>query len=130
MCKRLLAIAFALVGFFGGVESARAAIGVDATVTKGQAASTTITSPAFSTASANELVLAFIATDAPASGTNVSVTTVTTSGLSWVLVRRTNTQRGTAEIWRTFAPAQLAGATATATLSQSESAAITIMTFS
>src|SRR3954471_10853459 len=130
MCKRLLALCFVLVGFVGGVDIARAAIAVDATVQKGQAASTTITSPTFSTASCNELILAFISSDGPSSGTNTVVNNVTGAGLTWALVRRTNTQPGTAEIWRTFAATPLTGVTATATLSQSQSAAITIMSFS
>jgi hypothetical protein len=44
-------------------------------------------------------------------------------------VRRTNAQRGDAEIWRAFAPSTLSGVTATATLSQSVPASITIATF-
>lgn len=55
---------------------------------------------------ANQLLLAFVSADAPATGTNTTVSglTVTSGGaLTWTLVRRTNTQRGTAEIWRAFA---------------------------
>jgi hypothetical protein len=44
-------------------------------------------------------------------------------------VRRTNTQRGTAEIWRAFAPAILTSVTATAALSQSVAASLTVMSF-
>jgi len=45
------------------------------------------------------------------------------------LVRRTNTQRGTAEIWRAFATTVLTNATVTATISQSVAAAITVVSF-
>jgi hypothetical protein len=45
------------------------------------------------------------------------------------LVQRTNTQSGTAEIWRAFAPSQLTGVTVTATLSQSVLSSITVMSF-
>jgi hypothetical protein len=56
--------------------------------------------PPLSTTSGNELLLAFVA-----SGTgSTSVNTFTVSGLTWTLLKRTNTQKGTAEIWRAFAP--------------------------
>jgi len=91
--------------------------------------SSTIVSPAFTTTAGNELLLAFIAADAPSSGTNTAVTSVTGGGLTWALVRRTNTQLGTAEVWRTFAPAVLTNVTITATLSRSVAASITVVTF-
>src|SRR6185503_14692657 len=52
-----------------------------------------LATPPFSTSSANELVLAFVATDFN-TGTNTSVASVTGAGLSWTLVGRTNVQRG------------------------------------
>jgi hypothetical protein len=104
-----------------------AALSVDATVSTGRSTkATTIVSPAFSTTTANQLVLAFVAAD-NVSAAATTVSGVTGGGLTWALVRRTNTQRGTAEIWRALAPAALNGATATATLSQSVAAAITIV---
>jgi len=90
---------------------------------------TTIVSPAFTTTGTNELLLAFISTDATSSGTNITVSGVTGGSLTWTLVKRTNTQRGTAEIWRAFAPAILTNATVTGTLSQSTAASITVVTF-
>lgn len=103
-------------------------ITIDASVTFGRSTtSTTIASPAFSTTSANQLLLAFIAAD-NTSGTT-TITNVTGAGLTWQLVRRTNAQRGTAEIWRTFAPTTLTNVTATATISQSVVASITVMSF-
>ncbi len=89
----------------------------------------TVSTLAFSTNSGNELLLAFIAGDY-ISGTNTTVTGVTGAGLTWALVRRTNVQSGTAEIWRAFAPTSLAGVTVTATLSQSVVSSITVVSFS
>src|SRR5215831_2405833 len=66
----------------------------DVTVsTDGTSASTTIKSSAFSTAVGNELLLAFVTGDY-ISGTNTTVTGITGGGLTWVLVVRSNTQRG------------------------------------
>jgi Domain of unknown function (DUF4082)/Bacterial Ig-like domain/Bacterial Ig domain len=90
---------------------------------------TTITTATFSTTSTNELLLAFVAADAPTSGTNVQVNTMTGAGLTWTLVKRTNVQRGTAEIWRAFAVAALANVSVTATLSSSQPASMTVVTF-
>ena len=88
-----------------------------------------MSTPAFSTNSGNELLLAFIAGDY-FSGTNTTVTGVTGAGLTWALVKRTNVQSGTAEIWRAFAPTSLSGVTVTATLSQSVVSSITVVSFS
>jgi hypothetical protein len=104
-----------------------AGIAIDATVSRDQS-SVPITTPAFSTTSGNELLLAFVATDY-LSGANTTVTGVSGGGLTWALVRRTNVQRGTAEIWRAFAPAALSNVTVTATLSQNVSASLTVMSF-
>jgi len=110
--------------------SAWAQIGLDAKVSADQPSkSATVTSASFSTASANELVLAFIATDY-LSGANTTVKSVTGAGLTWVLVVRTNVQSGSSEIWRAFAPSPLASASVEATLSQSVASSITILSFS
>src|SRR5215467_4738385 len=69
-------------------------------------ASATVVTPSFSTTSNNELLLAFVAADY-LSGANTTVTNVTGAGLSWTLVKRTNTQAGTVEIWRAFATSAL-----------------------
>ncbi|GGA59890.1 hypothetical protein GCM10011507_09290 [Edaphobacter acidisoli] len=109
--------------------SAHGAIATDVTVSQDHAtASTTITSPAFSTGTGNELLLAFVSTDY-LSGKNTTVTGISGGGLTWVLVRRTNGQSGTSEIWRAFATSSLSNATVTATLSQSVMASMTVMSF-
>src|SRR5207245_4917863 len=90
---------------------------------------TTLVSGAFSTTAANELLLAFISGDY-LTGANTTVAGVTGAGLTWVLVRRTNVQSGTAEIWRAFAPTTLTGVSVTATLSQSTAGSMTVVSFS
>ena len=95
----------------------------------GATSSTTISSLAFSTTAANELLLAFVATDM-IGGTNTTVTGVTGAGLTWTLVKRTNVQSGTSEVWRAFATTTLANVTVTATLSQSVVSSITVVSFS
>jgi hypothetical protein len=107
---------------------------VDVTVSKdSSSAASTITTPTFSTASGNELLLAFINAPTPTSGgTNSSVTSVSNSGqsLTWQLVQRTNVQYGTSEIWRAFSSAALSSITVTAALNQSNpTASITVVTF-
>jgi hypothetical protein len=82
----------------------------------------------FSTTSANELLLAYVATDY-LSGANTTVTNVTGAGLKWALVIRTNTQGGTSEIWRAFATSPLTNVIVTGTLSQSVVSSITVMSF-
>jgi hypothetical protein len=62
----------------------------------------TITTPAFSTTGDNELLVAFVAYDGPSNSAQTA--TVSGAGLTWRLVKRSNTQGGTAEIWSTGAP--------------------------
>jgi len=103
---------------------------MDAKVFKdNNSASTSIATAAFSTTAANELLLAFVSSDF-LSGTNTSVTAVSGGGLTWALVVRTNTQKGTSEIWRAFAPTALTNVTVTATLSQSVASSMTVLSFS
>lgn len=104
-------------------------ISIDGTTAQdATAASTTIASPSFSTTAGNELLLAFISTDF-LGGSNTTVTNVTGAGLTWVLVVRSNTESGSSEIWRAFAPSRLSNVTVTATLSQSVVASMAIRTF-
>ncbi|MGZ5054304.1 MAG: Ig-like domain-containing protein [Methylobacter sp.] len=121
-------LAIFLGSFLG--EPVWAAIGIDATSSgdKGTATNTVSNTQAFSTSAGNELLLAFVSTDY-LSGANTTVTGVSGAGLSWALVVRTNTQRGTSEIWRAFATAPLSNVTVTATLSQSVVSSITVMSF-
>jgi hypothetical protein len=91
-------------------------------------AASAVTTPAFSTTSGNELLLAFISTDY-LTGSNTTVKSVTGAGLTWVLVTRTNVQSGTSEIWRAFAPAALSSVKVTANLSQSVVSSLTVVSF-
>jgi hypothetical protein len=103
-------------------------LAMDATVFKdNNSAASALTTAAFSTTSPNELLLAFIATDATTTG--ITVTSMSGGGLTWTLVRRTNTQMGTAEIWRALATSALTNITVTANLSQSVTASMTVMSF-
>jgi len=126
MRRSILLVAF----YFVFAQPIFAAIGIDVNKsTDRSTSSTTISSPTFSTTSTNELLLVFVATDAPNSGNNTTVSSITGGSLTWVLVRRTNTQRGTAEVWRAFAPSVLTNASITANLSRSTAASITVVTF-
>jgi hypothetical protein len=68
-----------------------------------------------STAAAGELLVALVGSD----GVGGQTVTVSGAGLSWTLVKRTNTQGGDAEIWSARATTQLTNATVTATQSSS-----------
>jgi len=104
-------------------------ITADATVSKDDtSASSTITSPSFSTATGNELILAFITADY-LTGTNTTVTSMTGGGLTWALVVRSNGQNGDSEIWRAFATSPITGATVSANLSQTVISSITLRSF-
>jgi len=85
-------------------------IGVDVQVSRdGQGL---LTTPAFSTASPGELLVAFVAYDGPLTGGQTAQ--VSSAGLIWTLVKRSNIQLGTSEIWSAIAPTALSNATVTA----------------
>jgi hypothetical protein len=91
-------------------------ITADKTVTTKQTTSaTSITSPSLTTAAPNELLVAFISSDGPASGQSISA--VTGGSLTWTLRKRANTQAGTSEIWTAYAPTVLTNITVKATRS-------------
>ena len=74
----------------------------------------TITIPAFSTTSPNELLLAFVGADGPTPSQSQSVT-VSGPGLTWKLVARANAQSGDAEIWAATVISPLSNLTVTST---------------
>lgn len=89
-----------------------------------------ITAPSLTTKAGNELLLAFIAASYIGAAPNINVTGVSGGGLTWTLVRRTNTQQGTSEIWQAFATTPLTNTTVTANLSKNGAAAsITVVAF-
>jgi len=105
-----------------------ASLGTDVVVSTDNAkASTSISTPSFSTLASNELLLAFVSTDSLSA--RMTVTGVTGGGITWVLVQRTNVQMGTSEIWRAFAPSTLSAAVVKATLSKSVVGSMTVVTF-
>lgn len=109
-------------------SSSWASVGIDVASSADKSSSTTtIKSNAFSTSSNNELLLAFISADAISSGMNVK--SVTGAGLTWTLVVRSNSQLGTAEVWRAFAVAPVSAAIVTASLSQAVPASMTVIAF-
>src|SRR5205085_3976257 len=69
------------------------------------------------TAAANDLLLAFVSADGP--GNQGQTATVSGAGLTWTLVRRTNAQPGSAEVWQAVAPTQLVNASVQSVLGQS-----------
>ena len=119
------------VGLILASGSASAAVTVDKTVTTHQTSSaSTVKSPTFSTSAAGELAIAFITSDGPSGGASQSFSQVTGGGLTWRLLRRANTQAGTAEAWAANAPAVLTNASVTATRSNgSYVGSITVVTF-
>jgi hypothetical protein len=89
-----------------------ATIGIDRLVVRH--AKGTLVSPALTTPTAGDAVLAFVAFDGPNAAAAQSAT-VTGAGLTWTLVRRSNTQAGTSEIWSAKAAGTLTNQTVTAT---------------
>jgi beta-lactam-binding protein with PASTA domain len=75
------------------------------------------TTPAFSTAAAGDVLLAFATSDGPPTGTNTQTLTVSGAGLTWTRVQRAALARGVAEIWTATAPTALTNVTVTSTQS-------------
>ena len=125
--RALAAAVFAFSIFRASTAAAAVTIDVNTSADR-TTASTSVTSPSFSTSSGNELLLAFVAADA-ASGTTATVTSVAGAGLTWSLVVRNNAQSGTSEIWRAFAAVPLTNVTVAATISQATVSSITVLSF-
>lgn len=104
------------------VHTAHSATGSSITIdgsvkTHQSSASTTITSGAFSTTTANDLIVAFIASDGPNQAGGQTFSSVAGAGLTWKLAERSNSQPGTAEVWEAVAPSPLTNVTVSATRS-------------
>ena len=78
----------------------------------------TVTTSSFHTAMAGETLLAFVAADGPA-GAGKQTTTVSGAGLTWTLVKRSNSRSGDSEVWQATAASVLSSATVTSTLAKS-----------
>jgi hypothetical protein len=97
------------------VNNVAATVTLDKQITTHQSSkSTSITSPSLTTSQSNELLVAFITSDGPSSGSQ-SFSTVTGGGLTWTLRKSVNTQAGTSEIWTAAAPNVITNATVKAT---------------
>jgi hypothetical protein len=89
-----------------------------------------LASPPLSTTSANELILAFVSSDGPATGAQ-SVNSISGAGLNWSLVARANTLSGTAEVWQAYATTRLTDATIVAAFANSgHGGSMTVAAFS
>ena len=91
---------------------ATGAMAVD--VTASRDGSGTIATPAVSTITTGDFLLAFVASDGPSSG-GAQTVTVSGGGLQWTLVRRANTRAGTSEIWKAVSPSAFSNLTVTST---------------
>jgi hypothetical protein len=99
------------------VDTSAPPLALDKIVTTHQGSSAkTISAPALTTSQPGELLLAFIGSDGPRSGSQ-SISGVSGGGLTWTLRQRTNAQAGTSEIWQAVAPAPLSNVVITATRS-------------
>jgi hypothetical protein len=104
---------------------------VDITVSADQGSpTTTVNTVSFSTASANELLLAFVSADGPPpGGGKTTVRKVTGGGLTWQLLARSNAKLGDSEIWCAVAQTILTNASVTATLNRSVDSSLTVVSF-
>jgi hypothetical protein len=82
-------------------------IGIDMTVF--QDSTDTLQTPAFSTQTASDLLVAFVGYDGPATAGQTA--TVSGAGLPWLLAKRSNVQHGTSEIWVAMATGFLSSVT-------------------
>ena len=103
-----------LVAVMPDFATAADTLAIDVSVSTHQAPGASIASPPITTHKANELLLAFLASDGPAPGA-MSFATVTGGGLTWSMRARANAQPGTAEVWQAVAPSILSNVTVTAT---------------
>ena len=123
----LLGLGVIVVGGAGPAHAA--ALSTDVLVTTHGAAATSVTSPAFTTAQAGELLVAFVSADGPDGANAQAVATVTGGSLTWKLRQRTNTRAGTSEIWTAVASTVLTGATVRATYAGTYVGSITVASF-
>jgi chitodextrinase len=108
---------------------AATALSVDQQVIAHSNGGTAITSPALTTSSDNELVVAFITTDSASPAKGATVNSITGGGLTWTLRQRSNAQGGTTEIWQAVASKAISPSKVTATLSGSFAGSMVVTSF-
>src|SRR5206468_2111450 len=81
------------------------------------------------TAGANELLVAYVSADGPASAGSQTVTAMSGAGLTWTMRARSNAQAGDAEIWTAAASSVVTNGQVTATLRSSAVGSITVVAF-
>lgn len=103
------------------------AIGVDAVASRDGAG--VLATPAFSTTSSSDLLVAFVAYDGPPK--TAQTASVSGAGLAWSLAMRSNTQGGTSEVWFAKPGVVLTGASVSAQPGYSGfHGSLTVMAFS
>ncbi|HEY7439221.1 MAG TPA: fibronectin type III domain-containing protein, partial [Acidimicrobiia bacterium] len=83
-----------------------------------------VSTPTFSTSGVNETLLAFVGADPNGNGPNSA--TVSGGGLNWTLVKRANSQPGTAEVWTASAPVPLNNVKVTSSLAGAADQSLTV----
>ena len=87
----------------GGAITVDSQVSVDGTALTGS-----VTAPPVTTTKANETLVALVESDGP-QAVNGQTVTMTSPGLTWQLVTRSNGQFGTSEIWKALAVTPLSG---------------------
>jgi hypothetical protein len=89
----------------------------------------TLTTPAFSTSTPGDLILALVAYDGPSD--RAQTATVSGGGLTWTLLKRSNGQLGTSEIWSARAenPLTNASVSASAGIGSNYHGSLTVIAF-
>ncbi len=117
----------AIVPLFTG-QALAAGLAIDKQASAHTSSGSSITSSAFTTTQANELIVAFISTDGPNRSAQ-TVTSVSGGGLTWRMRQLSNSQPGPSEIWTAAAPSILTNTTVKATLNSSYAALMTVVAF-
>src|SRR5262252_2229930 len=102
-----------------GPAGAPAALSIDKTVSADGVG--TVTTPAFSTSGADELLVLFATSAGIQSQSSKQTLSISGAGLTWTLANRSNTQFGTAEIWTANAASPVTNGTVTSVQSVTSS---------
>lgn len=111
--------------------SASAAVGlsIDSQTSGKTTGGSTVTSSGLTTTQQNDLLVAFLGSDGPASSRGQTFSSISGGGLKWQLKERTNTQYGGTEIWTAVAVTTLSNVTVKATHSGSYASSIYVVAF-